>query len=95
MTVFFPVENCSVTGAKNKKKRDTLVFRCSLLGFLAPERGIFIVVADGTCRRRRKKSQWLKINYSPAQHARTKNNNKNKKKKTTTTPAAESDTKKE
>lgn len=52
---FFPVENCSATGAKNNNKRATLVFRCFPLGFLAPERVIFIVVADGTCRRRTKK----------------------------------------
>lgn len=74
---FFPVENCSATGAKNNNKRDTLVFRCFPLGFLAPERVIFIVVADGTCRRRTKKSLWLKINYWPAQHARTKKQKKN------------------
>lgn len=52
------------------------MLRCFPLGFLAPERVIFIVVADGTCRRRTEKSLWLKINYSPAQHARTKKNKK-------------------
>lgn len=64
---------------QKKWKRATLMFRCFLPGFLAPEREIFIVVADGTCWRRRKKSLCLKINYSPAQHARTKKLNKTQK----------------